>query len=359
MPPTLEDIAQATGFDKSTVSVTLRNLPRAQRFSEDTRKRIHAAAQKLGYRPNFFAQQLSEQKTRLLMLCLNYLRDPFAMMVAEGFESRASARGYRVLITALQERENPFALHHDILGLQGIPAMAVVGGASTKLSERAINQLAAEKVKIVLVNRRVADPRIAHISADDYFGGESIAKHIYGQGLREVWVVQGIEGPAMDARLKAFRNVAREFGAPEPTELICTGLQWMNSAAHVVRERLKTAARPPQAILTVGDVLAVGASQALAEAGLAVGRDVALTGYDGGIYCDCVFPPLTTVRLPMAGMGSAAADSLIEMLEQPSAPVPNIVLPVEVLIRASSTITPANQPTTQPTTHPGGAPASR
>jgi LacI family transcriptional regulator len=352
MPPTLEDIAQATGFDKSTVSVTLRNLPRAQRFSEDTRKRIHAAAQKLGYRPNFFAQSLSEQKTRLLMLCLNYLKDPFAMMVAEGFEARASSRGYRVLITALQESENPFELHRDILGLQGVPAMAVVGGASTKLSERAIKQLAADKVKIVLVNRRVADPRIAHISADDYFGGESIAKHIYGQGLRNVWVLHGMEGPAMEARLKAFRDVAREFAAPEPTDLICTRLhlQWMTSAAQIVRERLKTAARPPEAIITVGDVLAVGASQALAEAGLAVGRDVALTGYDGGIFCDCVFPPLTTVRLPMAAMGSAAADSLIGMLEQPTAPVPNIVLPVEVMIRASSTI----RPTNQQTTHPGG-----
>jgi LacI family transcriptional regulator len=351
MPITLEDIATATGYDKSTVSVTLRNLPRAARFSSDTRQRIHAAAARLGYRPNFFAQQLTGQKPRMLMLCVNYLRDPFAMMVAEGFEARASELGMRVMITALQDRQNALDLHRDIIGVQGVPAIALVGGDSSKMSDAALQQLASEGVKIMLVNRAVESEKhaIGHVCADDLRGGRLAAEHVYAQGVSDVWLLAGMNGPAFEARIKGIRQVAAEHGKPEPRHVVCRTIgsrDWAGAAATQVSAALSAdrsnGKQPPQAMLTVSDALAAGAARAISEFGLHVGRDVAVTGYDDGIYAQCAWPPLTTVRLPMEEMGRAAADGLMQMLETPDEPAPVVMLPVELIVRSSGRYAPAS-----------------
>jgi LacI family transcriptional regulator len=349
MPVTLEDIATATGFDKSTVSVTLRDLPRASRFSQETRDRIHAAAAELGYRPNFFAQQLSGKKPRMLMLCVNYLRDPFAMMVAEGFEARAAELGLRVLITALRDRQDPLDLHRDVLGVQGVPAMALVGGDPSKLSDDSLRALARDGVKIVLVNRFIGPTPadggrrpFVHVGADELGGSRLMAEHIYAQGAQDVWVLGGMHGSAFQARLAGFSQVAADHRRPAPRVLNCRplqGLDWSGGAATTVAAALAVS-RPPQAILAVSDVLALGAERALAEAGLVVGRDVAVTGYDDGVYAQCAWPPLTTVRLPMAGMGRAAADALFAMLDVPDVAPPDVVLPVELVVRESGVLAP-------------------
>ena len=125
-------------------------------------------------------------------------------------------------------------------------------------------------------------------------------------------------------------------------------MDWANSAAEMVAGALKKAERLPQAILAASDVLALGAGRALTAANLIVGKDVALTGFDDGIYAQCAWPPLTSVRLPMADMGRAAVDSLITMLEQPDEPAPSSVLRVELIVRASSKVAPASQETSYP-----------
>ncbi len=356
MPVTLEDVATATGFDKSTVSVTLRNLPRAARFSAATRERIHATAAELGYRPNFFAQQLSGGTPRMLMLGVNYLLDPFAMMVAEGFEARAAELGLRVLITALRDRQNPLDLYRDVLGVQGVPAMALVGGDPSKLSDESLRELARDGVKIVLVNRVVPPAAgngngsgqpgrlsIGHVGADDLRGSRMVAQHVYDQGVEDVWVLGGMQGSVFPVRLAGFAQVAADCRRPAPRILNCRplhGLDWSGGAATSVGAALAVAARPPQAILAVSDVLAVGAERALAEVGLLAGRDVAVTGYDDGLYAQCAWPPLTTVRLPMADMGRAAADALFSMLDAPDAAPPDVVLPVELVARESGRYAP-------------------
>ena len=360
MPVTLEDIATATGFDKSTVSVALRNLPRAARFSQETRDRIAAAAAELGYRPNFFAQHLSGGTPRMLMLCVNYLRDPFAMMVAEGFEARAAELGLRVLITALRDRQDPLDLYRDVLGMQGVPAMALVGGDSSKLSDDSLRALAADGVKIVLVNRVVtAAPavpgaggptaRIGHVGADDRRGGRLAAEHVYAQGVTDVWALAGMNGPAFAARLAGFAEAAAARGLPAPRVLNCRPLQtldWTGGGETTVAAALAVSPRPPQAILTVSDALALGAMRALADVGLMAGRDVAVTGYDDGVFAQAAWPPMTTVRLPMADMGRMAADALLEMLSRPDGPSPHAVLPVELIVRRSGHYAPPVEPPT-------------
>lgn len=337
MPITLQDIATKLGVAKSTVSFTLRNHPKAQQFSQNTRQRIFQAAQELGYRPNFYASQLSGGRPKLLMLCLSYLRDTWASMVAEGFEAQASQRGYRVLIATFHDREDPLALHRDVLGSQGAPAAAILGASTHKLTDEALRGLLDEGVRVVLVGRELDDPRVAHVLTDNYLGGQLAARHLYEDlGLEDAWVV-GVRGRLpLAQRLKGFCDTARALGKPQPRQIVVPdGRAWIEHSQAAFAQAIQTHGRP-RGVFAAGDVLAVGASHAMAEIGWITGRDVAVVGFDGGIYSVCHYPPLTTVAQPMMDMGQKAADLLIQMLEEPELPAKRVVIPPVLQVKGST-----------------------
>ena len=150
-------------------------------------------------------------------------------------------------------------------------------------------------------------------------------------------------GPAFEARISGIRKAAAEHHRPEPKIVLCrahSAFDWINAGARGVSAALKESGSPPQAIVSVSDALAIGAIRAIAEVGLTVGQDIAVTGYDDGIFAQCSWPPMTTVRLPMADMGRVAADGLMQMLENPAQSPPDVTLPVELIVRNSGRYAP-------------------
>jgi DNA-binding LacI/PurR family transcriptional regulator len=343
MSVTLDDIAAKLGVSKTTVSLTLRNHPNAGRFTSQTRRRIQVAAQKLGYQPNFFAAQLAKSRSTLLMACVNHLISPWAMAVFSGLEKQAAERKHRLLITSLQGQEEPLAFHRDILGSKGVGAMAVVGCHTRgQLSDSAIRGLADSGIKIVLVERELDHPGVGQVVCGNYEGARAAAEHLYERGLDDLWILS-VQSDISDwarHRLRGYLDVARERGAAMPPVLPMNSFP-VNEDAYVTKgyEAVKNRLRghkPPRAILSNSDSAAVGAERALMEAGLSVGGDVAVVGFDGGIFSQTAWPPLSTVAQPTEAMGRAAADMLINMLEDPDRPAEKVVLPTELIVRESS-----------------------
>jgi LacI family transcriptional regulator len=340
MSVTLDQIAAELGLSKSTISLALRDHPRSRRFSDETRRRISLKAEQMGYRPNYFATQLARSRSNLLMVCVSYLPNTWAMMIAGGFEVRAVERGYRLLIASFQHDGDPLAFQRDLLGPKGIAGMAMVGSSAEKLTDEAIRELADMGIKVVLVSRELDYPGVGQVLCDNYMGAKEAAGHVYSQGLKEVWVLAaGEETGTMTRRRRGYLDGAREWGMPAPLMLPIGFPDWKVSGYTAVRERLRRGGRP-EAILSASDLSAVGAAQALSEAGLVVGRDVAVVGFDGGIYSECCTPPLTSVGQPVREMGRAAADMLIDLLERPEETATRVMLPTELLVRGSSRIVP-------------------
>ncbi len=337
MAVTLQDIATRSGVTKSTVSFTLRNHPKAQRFSLATRQRIMRVAEEVGYRPNFFAVQLSARRPRLLLACRNAVHDEWASHVIEGLETYAAEQGYRILTVTLQDVDNPLALHRDLLGRHGVSAAVILGGNRRKLTDEVLTELLDDGVSVALVNRAMADPRAGQVLVDNYLGGRLAAQHLYQDlGLNEVWVL-GTRLGAFQQRMDGFRDMARELGRPAPYEVSLGDLSpAVAEHGHQVMTAALEERRPPQGLFAIGDLLAVGACHALAEHGRVTGRDVAVVGFDGGIYSTCHYPPLTTVVQPMLEMGAAAAKLLINMLEGPDQPTEKLLLPPTLRVQGST-----------------------
>jgi LacI family transcriptional regulator len=100
-------------------------------------------------------------------------------------------------------------------------------------------------------------------------------------------------------------------------------------------KRLLALDEPPDAVAAACDAQAVGAIQAIEEAGLRCPEDIAVTGFDDAVWAGLMRPALTTVRQPATAMGAAAVDSALAMIENPALEPPRVQLAGELVVRES------------------------
>ncbi len=133
-------------------------------------------------------------------------------------------------------------------------------------------------------------------------------------------------------RLAGYTDALRDFGLPRASELIVEG-DWSEASGYAAMRRLLAA--KPDAVFAANDSMALAALRALKEQGLRVPEDVALVGYDDIPAAAAADPPLTTVRQPIRRLGEVAAQTLLALIDDPSGAQRRIVLPTELVVRAS------------------------
>lgn len=120
-----------------------------------------------------------------------------------------------------------------------------------------------------------------------------------------------------------------------PSVYIETG-DFSHESGYEAAKRLLALSEPPDAIACASDAMAIGAMAAIAESGLHIPEDVAVTGFDDAVIAANVRPALTTVRQDAVGMGTAAAEAVLRILENPDSPSPVVVVSIELIVRESS-----------------------
>jgi LacI family transcriptional regulator len=240
---------------------------------------------------------------------------------------RVGAHDYDLLLFANESHAYTHrALHHQVDGL-------VLMGAD--LGERELARLAEAGVPTVSVDGELTGPRTACVTSDNHAGGALAAGHLHALGHERIATIAGPRGHATSRdRLRGFREELRRLGAPVPREYVVAGDFYTESGAEAGR-RLLALAQPPTAIFAASDLMAIGAIQAIRGSGLRVPRDVAVVGFDDAQVASLVDPPLTTVRQDKRGLGSAAGEAVVALVEDAEAPA-RIVLPVELVVRGST-----------------------
>ena len=215
MAVTIRDVAKKARVSVATASRTLGEHSLARRYTEQTRRKVRAAAKALGYRPNFFARQLQPTSRRMLLMCMPGFRDYMAEGYATGFHRRAAELGFNVLVASTMGRE-PDSFD-SIVGAHGIPAVAVPGSALEHLSRATITEWADDGARVVLVNREIDHPGMSAILADETDGALQVAKYLYGHGARNIWMVVPEEAHgSVRQRNQAVVDWTAESGFPAP-----------------------------------------------------------------------------------------------------------------------------------------------
>ncbi len=163
-----------------------------------------------------------------------------------------------------------------------------------------------------------------------------VLAHLYGRGHTRIATISGaLQTIPAAERLDAFRSGTAALGLDIPEAYVRLG-DFSSASGYRETCELMALPHPPSAITAASDLMALAALQAVREMGAEPGRDVAVTGFDDLEAAGLSHPRLTTIRQDRLGLGAAAADCVAEMIEQPEAPPPRRLLPVELVVRASS-----------------------
>jgi len=188
---------------------------------------------------------------------------------------------------------------------------------------------------IVLVDGRAVGGRVGYVMSDNVEGAARTVRHLHKLGRRRIATITGLM-PTLAAsdRLFGYRSELSRLGLEERPEYVVEG-DYYHGSGYEKTKQLLALPEPPDAIVAASDMMAVGAIVAIEEAGLRVPQDIAIVGFDDSPFAAAMWPALTTIRQDALGLGIAAANSVLAMLDNPDSPPPTVIFPTELVIRES------------------------
>ncbi|HYW72180.1 MAG TPA: LacI family DNA-binding transcriptional regulator [Pyrinomonadaceae bacterium] len=330
MPTTLADIAKALGVSKMTVSRAINNHPE---ISPDTRARILEAAQRMNYRPNQFARALTTNRSYLLGVVVPDLMHSYFAEICRGIESVAKPLGYQNLICSTDENIGNEEAEIEALlpRTDGLILASSASPADTKFYRRAIR----DRARIVLIDRHLEGVKCPAVTTDDVKVGEMATEHLLNLGHRRVGHLKGTVASTAALRLQGYRNALEKWRVAYDPDLVRECGFSENEGYDATRAWLRDGNLPP-AIFAANDPAAIGAMNAINEAGLKIPDEVAVVGGGNIHYGDMLRVPLTTIAWSTAEMGQAAARLLIDLVEgKRGTKEQHVIVEPELVIRAS------------------------
>ena len=335
---TIYDVARRAGVSIASVS---RVLNRQGSPRPETRERVLRAVRELGFVPDGAARALSNRLKEVVGVVFRrggeaIFEDEddgllFTDVINRGIEVAAQHRGYDVLMSSLP-------LHHE----RAEARLSALAGKSDglilhdrMLPGAGIARL-AKRVPIVTL-AGLPSPAAVNVRTDNEAGMQAIVRHlVVDHGYRSIAYLSGhTDSPDNVARARAFEIEAEAAGAEVFAGPAWEGNYSATGGAKAVSALLTAGARMPRAIACANDQTALGVIYALAERGLQVPRDVAVTGFDDIPVARHLHPPLTTGRQPIWQLGATAFDVLYSMISGERPAAREVVLPIELIVRGS------------------------
>jgi LacI family transcriptional regulator len=189
---------------------------------------------------------------------------------------------------------------------------------------------------VIFVDNDVLGEHAGSVMSANVEAMAEVVNHLYETGRRRIAHISGHYStrPGTD-RLLGYRSGIERLGLPAPPEYVVEG-DFFHDSGFAAAQRLLELPEPPDAIACASDSMAVGAMVAIEQAGLRVPDDIAVTGFDDADYAATVVPALTTVRQNALGMGTAAGEAILRMLEKPDSSPPVVLIETELIVRESS-----------------------
>jgi DNA-binding LacI/PurR family transcriptional regulator len=342
---TIAEIAALAGVSTATVS---RVLNGKKDVSLKTRLKIQRIIADHGYQPHALARSLSLKKTYNLGLIIPHTAEylfsfPYFSELIRGISHHANAQGYRLLLaTASSERSSADTYETVLYG--AVDGLIVV---DIKVQDERLKWLEREQIPFVLVGRPFQRSTMSCVDSDNVGGAYQATRYLLELGYEEVWLINGpAEHTVSVYREQGYQRALQEAGHSSGERVLYGPFTVEGGyalAQEVLRRRSHLATKAKQkgfGLLAASDLQACGAILALKEAGLAVGREVSVIGFDDVPLARVFDPPLTTVRQPIFEIGMEAARSLIRRIERPEAPPLQTVFPTELIVRKSTRSSP-------------------
>lgn len=332
---TIKDIAELAGVSPSTISIVLNNKAGV---SAKTRERVLKIVKEFHYTPNQVARSLVQRRSRCIGMVIpnthNYSVFP---ELAWGVDEVLKQHGYSLSLISTDDDPELEAQEIENAKARGIDGIIT---SSAVIGTPYLPQLVEEGYPVIALLRRVYDcPKLEYVIVDHFKGGYLAAEHVIRMGHTKLGILRGPANlcPGLE-RYQGTYQAASDYGISLYPELIRQGTFSQDFGYEAAAEMLGLdLERRPTALVCGNDDLALGAFEAILDAGLEVGDDIAVVGFNNIKTTSLKRIEITTISQNSHEMGRMAAVRLIERIENPDqASVPyRQVLQPQLIIRKS------------------------
>lgn len=325
------DVAKEAGVSQPTVS---RVFTPGMKVSADMERRVRAAAEKLGYRPNTLARSLITGQSKTIGLILAYLDNPFYTEALEKLSQSLRAKGYNIMIIlAANHAGEVDSVVQDLLDHQVDGIIMASVSISSALSDR----LKEENVPMVLFNRGQDDGSVTSVTSANFDGGRKVAEFLVQGGHCKIAHISGWQGASTGRDRRSGFEAGLAAHGLEPHAVV-DGLFSREASAAAARS-LFASGPAPDAIFAGNDHMAFAVMEVLRhELGLDIPGEVSIVGYDDVTMSAWESFQLTTVRQPANRMVDAAVDHLLDRIATPDTAPERIEIDGPLIIRKSARI---------------------
>jgi DNA-binding LacI/PurR family transcriptional regulator len=324
----LDDVAAVSGVSRSTVSRAINGGS----VSDTTRRRVLAAMEQTGYRPNLAARTLASGRSGVVGVVIHVppdllFQDVFFSALFHGIaEALAQRNAGMMLWLANLPKEQTL---ERILGMRLFDGLIVT---ADMLDDPLVDGLVRSSLPTVLVGHRHKDRSASYVDIDNERAAEQVTDHLIGLGRTRIGHITGRRGGvSAEERLTGYRRAMERARLPVDG-LVAEG-DYLQRSGELGAARLLEAG--VDAIFCASDAMALGALRELQRRKVRVPEDVAVAGFDDLPDAVSSSPPLTTMRQDTGQLGEEAADALFRLLNDHAAPQ-RVILPTELVIRQST-----------------------
>lgn len=310
---TLRDVAEASGVSISTVSRVLDE--RTPPSKSAAAQRVRAAADRLGYRRNLSASVLRRGRTGTVGVLVPRLSDAVMALLYEALERAARARGFFTIVATSGDDPDQELRATESLLDRNVDGLVL---ASVRVQDQSPQLLRTRGVPHVLAIR--TDGISPSSLGDDEVGGYLAVRHLLDLGHRDIGLAMGPQyaSSARDRLAGAQRALAEAGLVAREDRVVSEGYRIEHGLAAGERFFNGPAQDRPTAVFAANDTLALGVMAVAHRAGLEIGTDLALVGYNDTPIVEHLPIPLTSVRTPFDQIAASAFDLLLRPEEQPS-----------------------------------------
>ncbi|MDL2258699.1 LacI family transcriptional regulator [Eubacteriales bacterium OttesenSCG-928-K08] len=306
MSVTIKDIAKVCNVSHSTVSRVLNN--KCARQTPRT-EQIISTAKALGYKPNTLAQQLVKRSSNMVGLMIPDIANPHYSEITKCVEDAAACAGYRVFLCNTDWDVRKEQMYRDSLLESQVAGIIVM-----PVCDESHVMFRGLPVPVVLLGSRTLEPELSYVVMDNERAAHMAAEYFIGLGRRRLcYIARPVENYTSSDREKGFLAATREAGIAAKDVAITRSKGHALKGGYRATKQLIEQNKTPDAILAFNDFIALGAIQAVEEAGLTVGEDVAVMGFDDILFSSLPKINLTTITPSNEELGKAA---ILPILQQ-------------------------------------------
>jgi LacI family transcriptional regulator len=311
---TIKDISKRSGFSVATVSKALNNYPD---ISEHTREEVLKLCKEMNYVPNSSARSLKTHRSLTIGIIFeeitNYgLQHPLFSKILESYKKVVESHGYDIMFLA----KNMGTQHGSYLEHSMRKQVDAILVLCEDFNSEEMTELYQSKLPIILIDYAV--PTAVTITSNNAQGMDQGVRFLKDLGHEKIAHVYGDKDTFIGGKRKlAFETSMEKYNLPLNDTFLISGEYFSKEDGYRAMQHILDLEEQPTAIFCASDMLAIGALQAIKEAGKSVPEDYSIVGFDGIDIGQLITPRLTTIRQDARKMGEIAARKTFQLIDNP------------------------------------------